>query len=59
MEILYIASVIILLLSFILRKKSEKEIDIVSFICVSIVLLFCYNTFICYILTFFVIPIKL
>ena len=59
MEILYIVSVIILLLSFILRKKSDKEIDIVGFVCTSIVLLFCYNTFICYVLTFLVIPIKL
>ena len=59
MKILYILSVIILLISFILRKKTDKEIDTVGFICISIVLLFCYNTFICYILTFFTIPCKL
>jgi len=33
--------------------------NIVSLVCISIVGLFCYNTFICYILTFFRIPITL
>lgn len=59
MEIIYILSVIILFIEFILIKKSDKEINIVSFICISIVSLFCYNTFICYVLTFFTIPITL
>lgn len=59
MQILYIISVIILLISFILRKKSDKEIDIVGFIGISVVLLFCYNTAICFVLTFFTIPCKL
>ena len=59
MEIIYIISVLILLISFIVLKKSEKAINIISFMCISIVTLFCYNTFICYILTFFTIPIKL
>lgn len=59
MGIIYLISVLILLISFILVKKSEKEIEIISFICVSIVLLFCYNTLICFILTFFTIHIKL
>lgn len=59
MGILYIISSMILLINFILRKKSEKKIDIIGVICISIVLLFCYNTAICYILTFFTIPIKL
>lgn len=59
MRIIYIISVIILLISFILRKKSDKEIDIVGFIGISVVLLFCYNTVICFILTFFTIPCKL
>ena len=56
MGAIYLLSVIILLISFILIKKSEKEIDIISFICISIVTLLCYNTFICYILTFFLVP---
>lgn len=59
MGILYIVSIIILLINFILIKKSDKEMDVVGFITISIVLLFCYNTFICYVLTFFTIPIKL
>ena len=56
MGVLYLITVIILLTTFVLVKKTEKEIDIISFICISIVILFCYNTFICYILTFFMIP---
>lgn len=55
MGIIYLISVLILLISFILVKKSEKEIEIISFTCISIVLLFCYNTLICFILTFFTI----
>ena len=59
MGIVYLISVLILLISFILRKKSEREMDIISFISVSITLLFCYNTLVSYILTLFSIPIKL
>ena len=59
MGILYLISVIMLLIAFILIKKTEKEIHIISFVSISIVALFCYNTFICYILTFFAIPITL
>ena len=59
MEIIYILSSIILLISFILRKKSDKEMDIVGFVSISVVLMFCYNTVICFILTFFTIPCKL
>lgn len=56
MSILYLLSAVMILTAFILIKKSEKEIDIIGFICISIVTLFCYNMFICYILTFFMIP---
>ena len=56
MGIVYLISIIILLVIFILVRKTEKQINIFSFVCISIVLLFCYNTFICYILTFFSIP---
>ena len=59
MGIIYLISVLILLISFLLVKKSENQIDIISFICISIVAIFCHNTFICYILTFFTIPITL
>jgi len=59
MGILYLISVTILLISFILVRKTKIKINLVSFICISIVTLFCYNTFICYVLTFFTIPITL
>lgn len=59
MNVIYIASVIMLLIIFILREKTDKQLDMIGFIGISIVLLFCYNTFICYILTFLTIPIKL
>lgn len=59
MGIIYLLSVLILIIAFVLVKKTEKEINIISFICISIVTFFCYNTFICYILTFFTIPITL
>ena len=55
MNIIYLVSLLVLLIAFILRKKTEKAIDILNFICISIVLLFCYNTILCYILTFFTI----
>lgn len=59
MGIVYLISVIMLLIAFILLKKTEKEIHIISFASISIVALFCYNTCVCYILTFFTIPITL
>lgn len=59
MGILFLLSEILLTVSFILMKKTEKEVDITNFLCLSIILLFCYNTFICYVLTFFTIPCKL
>ena len=59
MEIIYLLSVISLLIGFVLIKKTDKTLNIISFVCISIVTLFCYNAFICYVLTFFTIPIKL
>lgn len=59
MGIIYILSIIILMISFILIKKTEKKLNILSFICITIGLLFCYNTLSCYILTFFTIPVTL
>jgi len=59
MGIIYILSTLILLISFILIKKSEKEINIISFVCISIIALFCYNAIIAYILTLFSIKTKL
>ncbi len=59
MGIIYILSIIILMISFILIKKTEKKLNILSFICITIGVLFCYNTLVCYILTFFTIPVTL
>lgn len=59
MQIVYSLSVIVLLICFILLKKTDKKLDILSFIPISIILLFCYNTFTCYVLTFFTIKCSL
>lgn len=55
MEIIYVLSVVILFISYMLIKKTDKKVDILKHIALTIVLLFCYNTFICYVLTFFTI----
>jgi len=59
MSIIYIISVITLFVSFLLLKKSEKKLDITSWVAISIVLLLCYNTFLCYMFTVINIPISL
>ena len=59
MEIIYLISLIILFLTFMLIKKTDKVLDVISFIGISIVLILCYNAFVCYILTFVSIPITL
>lgn len=59
MGIIYALTVIILFVSCILIKKTDKKLNILSFIAISIGVLFCYNTFVCYILTFFTIPVTL
>ncbi len=59
MGIIYILSIIILAVNFILIKKTDKTLNILSFINITIGVIFCYNTFICYILTFFTIPVTL
>lgn len=59
MGIIYILSLILLATSFILIKKTNKRLNILSFINITIGLLLCFNTFICYILTFFTIQVTL
>lgn len=59
MQIIYILSLIILIISFILIKKTDKKLNILSFINITIGIMFCYNTFISYVLTFFLIPVTL
>ena len=52
MEILYPISTILLFVGFILVEKTKNKVDILKQIVLTIVLLFCYNATICYILTF-------
>lgn len=59
MGIIYAISLILLMISFILVKKTDKKLNILSFIAITIGTMFCYNTFICYVLTFFTIPVTL
>lgn len=59
MGIIYALTVLILFISFILIKKTDKKLNILGFTAITIGVLFCYNTFVCYVLTFFVIPVTL
>ncbi len=59
MSIIYIISVLVLFITAILVKKSEKQIDAIKTIFVSIMLYLCYNTLICYVFTYINIPICL
>ena len=59
MRVIYFLTEVILLISFILIKKSENKRNILEEIFFNIVILFCYNTLVCYILTFFAILSKL
>ena len=59
MGIIYLISVIILFFAYMILQKTKEKIDILKHIAIACVLLFCYNTFICYVLTFFTISITL
>ena len=59
MSIIYITSIIVLYISFLFVKKSDKKLDLISWIVINTVLLLCYNTIICYIYTTINIPINL
>lgn len=52
MGIIYFVSILAILIAFILIKKTDKELDAISFVSISIVVLLCYNPLVCYILTF-------
>ena len=59
MNIIFILSLICLIILFILIKKSDKKLDILSFIGITLVLTMCYNVFVAYVFTYFKIPITL
>lgn len=52
MGIIYFVSILAILIAFILIKKTDKELDTISFVSISVVTLLCYNPLVCYILTF-------
>lgn len=55
----YFITLLLLALSFITTKKTDRALNIFSFIMITIGVIFSYNIFVCYILTFFTIPITL
>lgn len=57
--VIFVVSAVILEISFILIKKVDKKINILTFIGITIILNMCYNALLCYVLTFFGIPNKL
>lgn len=59
MGIIYAISLLALAICFILIRKTKKKINLLGFIAITIGTIFCYNTFICYVLTFFKIPVTL
>lgn len=59
MEIIYCLTALVLFLSSILVKKTDKKINIITTIATTIILALCYNIFICYILDRIKIPITL
>lgn len=59
MGILYLCTIILLLIAFLVVKKTDKKIKISIMLVLSIILLWCYNALICYLLTFLKIPISL
>lgn len=59
MSIIYSISVILLFVTSMLVKKTERKLDFMLTITIGTVLLLCYNTCICYIFTMLNIPIHL
>ena len=59
MPIIYGVSIIILFTLTILLKKTEEKLEIIKAVTINFVLLFAYNTFVCYILNLINIPITL
>ena len=56
MGIIYLISALLLIVSFMLIKKTDKVLDILSSLGITIVVFFSYNVLLCYILTFISIP---
>lgn len=56
MGIIYLITVIAIIIAFMLIKKTDKTLNILSFLGITIVVLLTYNAFVCYVLTFVSIP---
>ena len=52
MGIVYLITVLSVVVAFILIKKTEKTLNLISFTGISIVCMLCFNAFVCYVLTF-------
>lgn len=59
MEILYCLIALVLFLSSILVKKTDRKISIITTVAITAILALCYNIFVCYILDKIKIPITL
>lgn len=59
MGIVYLISLLMLIIAFMLIKKTENKLNILSFTGITLVCMFIFNALICYILTFIRIPITL
>lgn len=51
MNIVYLMSIVILIILFLLIKKNNKKENLLMWIVISLVLLFCYNSFVVYVLS--------
>lgn len=52
MKIFYIITILIIYILFLLMHKSEKKQNLIKWLCISSILILCYNILICLILTF-------
>lgn len=59
MGIIYIISTIILLVAFLLKKKSDKQLNLVTWITLSLILYLGYNIFVCFVVGSINIPTNL
>lgn len=59
MNIMYMIVTVLMIISVLLIRKTEKKLNLVLNVIIEIVLLLCYNMLVCYILNFMKIPINL
>lgn len=59
MNILYLSSVVILIITFLLFKKTDKKLNLISSFCITIILFLAYQAILAYFLDLIKIPISL